>query len=100
MVALDNFSEGSNLTYVRKMIEASNSIRAIVWEYEGGAAKGMQPIFNALLKKRQTVSLVTNANQGVISKLAKALGSELVKSEGELISVLKRQSHRSGSSGT
>ncbi|MDW3196434.1 MAG: hypothetical protein R8G66_28930 [Cytophagales bacterium] len=89
LVALDSFSDGSNLAYVRKMIEESEKINAIIWENEGGTLKGVQPIFNALLKKKQVVSLITNSSQGVIAKMCKAMESKKVEGETELIEVVK-----------
>ncbi len=88
LVALDSYSDGGNLAYVRKMIEASDRIKAVIWETEGGTLKGMQPIFNALLKKKQAVILITNSSQGVISKLAKTMDTKIVGNEEELIEVL------------
>lgn len=89
LVALDSFSDSSNLSYVRKMIEESENITAIVWEFDGGKAKGMQPIFNALLKKKQVVSLVTNSSQGVITKLSRVMKSQMVKDEEKLMELVK-----------
>lgn len=90
LVALDSFSDGSNLSYVKKMIEGSESITAIVWESDDGMIKGMQPIFNALLKKKQVVSLVTNSSHGVITKLSRVMKSQMVKDEEELMKVIRQ----------
>ena len=94
LVALDNFSDGSNLAYVRKMIEESEFITAIIWEHEGGQTKGLQPIFNALLKKKQQVTLITNATQGVVNKLARSMKSEMLMSEGDLIGLLNKSAKK------
>lgn len=91
LVAMDSFSDGGNLAYVRQMIEASDKITAVVWQTEGGSIKGMQPIFNALLKKKQAVSLITNSSQGIVSKLTKAMKSKVVKNEEELMEVMKEK---------
>lgn len=89
LVALDSFSDSGNLAYIRKMIEESEQITAIIWENEGGILKGMQPIFNTLLKKKQTVSLITNSNQGVIAKMCKAMDSKLLHNKEELVEMMK-----------
>ena len=90
LVALDNFSDGSILAYVRKMIEDSETVTAIIWEFEGGTLKGMQPLFNAMLKKKQAVSLITNSSQGVIARLSKAIDSHMVQDEAKLMEVLNQ----------
>lgn len=89
LVAMDSFSDGGNLAYVRQMIEANEQITVVIWETEGGTTKGMQPIFNALLKKKQAISLITNSNQGVVAKLAKAINSQMVKNEKEVMELVK-----------
>lgn len=90
LVAMDSYSDGSNLAYVRKMIEESEAIIAIIWEQDGGTLKGMQPIFNALLKKKQGINLITNTNQGTIGKLSKAMESMLIKDEVTLMEIVKK----------
>ncbi len=90
LLAIDSFSGSSNLGYVRKMIEANDKITAVIWEAESGTIKGLQPIFNSLLKKKQAVYLITNSKLGVVVKLSRAMHSQIVMDNKELMEVIKK----------
>lgn len=91
LVAIDSFSDGANLAYARQLVEGSTEITAIIWEVEKGVVKGLQPLFNALLKKKQAVALITHSSQGVVQKMTKAIRSQVVRDEQELMAVLSNQ---------